>query len=119
MSSTPFSAPLATLEQRDAFIGRHIGPSDADIAAMLQTLGADSLDTLIAQTVPPAIRLKAPLPLEGAKPEHEALAQLKAIADKNVIKSSLIGMGYYGTHVPNVILRNVLENPGWYTAYIV
>jgi len=117
MSSTPFSAPLATLEQRDAFIGRHIGPSDADIAAMLQTLGADSLDTLIAQTVPPAIRLKAPLPLEGAKPEHEALAQLKAIADKNVIKSSLIGMGYYGTHVPNVILRNVLENPGWYTAY--
>ncbi len=117
MSSTPFSAPLATLEQRDAFIGRHIGPSDTDIAAMLRTLGADSLDTLIDQTVPPAIRLKAPLPLAGAKPEHEALAQLRAIADKNVIRSSMIGMGYYGTHVPNVVLRNVLENPGWYTAY--
>src|SRR5690606_24908443 len=59
----------------------------------------------------------APLPLAGAKPEHVALAELKAIAGKNVVKKSLIGMGYYGTLTPNVILRNVLENPGWYTAY--
>jgi glycine dehydrogenase len=113
MSSTPLSA----LEQRDAFIARHIGPDATDRAAMLSVLGAASLDALIEQTVPPAIRLQAPLPLAEAMPEHEALARLKAIADKNVIKSSLIGMGYYGTLVPNVILRNVLENPGWYTAY--
>ncbi|QID17587.1 aminomethyl-transferring glycine dehydrogenase [Nitrogeniibacter mangrovi] len=117
MSSTPFSAPLSDLEQRDAFIGRHIGPDADDIAAMLSVLGASSLDALIEQTVPPAIRLSAPLPLGEPMPEHEALGKLKAIADKNVVKSSMIGMGYYGTHVPNVILRNVLENPGWYTAY--
>ncbi|KAA3655184.1 MAG: glycine dehydrogenase (aminomethyl-transferring) [Proteobacteria bacterium] len=117
MSITPFSAPLSTLEQRDAFIHRHIGPSEAETQAMLDTVGAASVDALIGQTVPPAIRLSAPLPLAGAKPEHVALAELKAIAGKNVVKKSLIGMGYYGTLTPNVILRNVLENPGWYTAY--
>ncbi|TVO69268.1 aminomethyl-transferring glycine dehydrogenase [Denitromonas ohlonensis] len=117
MSITPFSAPLSTLEQRDAFIHRHIGPSEAETQSMLDAVGAASVDALIGQTVPPAIRLAAPLPLASAKPEHVALAELKAIADKNVIKKSLIGMGYYGTLTPNVILRNVLENPGWYTAY--
>ena len=117
MSITPFSAPLSTLEQRDAFIHRHIGPSEAETQAMLDAVGAASIDALIGQTVPAAIRLSAPLPLASAKPEHVALAELKAIADKNVIKKSLIGMGYYGTLTPNVILRNVLENPGWYTAY--
>ncbi|MCZ4305228.1 aminomethyl-transferring glycine dehydrogenase [Zoogloeaceae bacterium G21618-S1] len=117
MSITPFSAPLSTLEQRDAFIHRHIGPSEAETQAMLDAVGAASIDALIGQTVPPAIRLAAPLPLASAKPEHVALAELKTIADKNVIKKSLIGMGYYGTLTPNVILRNVLENPGWYTAY--
>ena len=117
MSITPFSAPLSTLEQRDAFIHRHIGPSEAETQAMLDAVGAASIDALIGQTVPPAIRLSAPLPLAGAKPEHVALAELKAIAGKNVVKKSLIGMGYYGTLTPNVILRNVLENPGWYTAY--
>ncbi len=117
MSITPFSAPLSTLEQRDAFIHRHIGPSEAETQSMLDAVGAASVDALIGQTVPPAIRLAAPLPLASAKPEHVALAELRAIADKNVIKKSLIGMGYYGTLTPNVILRNVLENPGWYTAY--
>ncbi len=115
--ASPLNAPLAELEQRDAFIGRHVGPNATEIATMLAAVGAPDLDTLIDQTVPPAIRLAAPLPLEGPKPEHEALADLRAIAAKNVARKSLIGMGYYGTHTPAVILRNVMENPGWYTAY--
>ena len=115
--TSPFSAPLAQLEQREDFIGRHIGPDAAETAAMLQTLGAADLDTLIGQTVPAAIRLDAPLAIGEATPEHEALAALKAIAGKNVLKRSLIGLGYYDTLVPKVILRNLMENPGWYTAY--
>ena len=108
---------LAELEQRDEFIGRHIGPDAASMPAMLAAIGATSLDALIAETVPAAIRLNAPLALPDAMPEHAALAQLKAIAAKNVVKKSLIGQGYYGTHTPPVILRNLFENPGWYTAY--
>ncbi|WP_341677780.1 aminomethyl-transferring glycine dehydrogenase [Niveibacterium sp. SC-1] len=115
--TSPFSAPLAQLEQREDFIGRHIGPDAAETAAMLQSLGAADLDTLIGQTVPAAIRLDAPLAIGEATPEHEALAALKAIAGKNVLKRSLIGLGYYDTLVPKVILRNLMENPGWYTAY--
>ncbi len=111
------NAPLARLEQRDAFIHRHIGPNAEEIGTMLAAIGAASVDELIAQTVPADIRLPAPLPLAGAQPEHEALARLKGIAQQNHIVKSLIGMGYYGTHTPAVILRNVLENPGWYTAY--
>ena len=117
MSTTPFSAPLTALEQRDAFIARHIGPCPQEVDAMLRAIGVDSLDALIDQTVPPSIRLDAPLPLAGPVPEHEALLELEAMAERNEILSSLIGMGYYGTHTPKVILRNVLENPGWYTAY--
>ncbi|MEC5386660.1 aminomethyl-transferring glycine dehydrogenase [Uliginosibacterium sp. H3] len=108
---------LTSLEQRDDFIGRHIGSNDAEIAEMLSAAGAKSVDDLIAQTVPAAIRLSAPLPIADAVPEHVALGELKAIASKNVIKRSLIGMGYYDTLTPAVILRNVMENPGWYTAY--
>jgi glycine dehydrogenase len=108
---------LITLEQHDEFIARHIGPDAADIASMTATLGAASLDDLIAQTVPDAIRLPAPLALAGPQRENEALATLKTIAAQNVVKKSLIGMGYYDTITPKVILRNVLENPGWYTAY--
>jgi glycine dehydrogenase len=108
---------LTQLEQRDDFIGRHIGPNENEIAAMLKTIGAPSLDGLIGQTVPAAIRLAKPLPIADAMPEHEALAKLRAIAAKNVVKKSLIGLGYYDTIMPKVILRNVLENPGWYTAY--
>jgi glycine dehydrogenase len=113
----PNTLPLSALEQRDAFIARHIGPCPSEIAAMLATIGADSLDQLIDQTVPAAIRLPAPLPLAAARPEHEALAALKKLAEKNRINKSLIGMGYADTLTPTVILRNVLENPGWYTAY--
>ncbi|WP_374404408.1 aminomethyl-transferring glycine dehydrogenase [Niveibacterium sp.] len=109
--------PLSALDQRDDFIGRHIGPDAAETAAMCADIGAASLAALIAETVPAGIRLAAPLPIAAAMPEHEALAKLKAIAGKNVLKRSLIGLGYYDTILPKVILRNVLENPGWYTAY--
>jgi glycine dehydrogenase len=108
---------LSELEYCDEFIGRHIGPDASSIAAMLATIGAPSLDALIEQTVPAAIRLCAPLDLPPAMTEHAALSKLKVIAGKNVIKKSFIGQGYYGTHTPPVILRNVFENPGWYTAY--
>ena len=109
--------PLSALEQQDEFIARHIGPDDAEIAAMLATVGATSLEQLIEQTVPAAIRLNVDLPLPGPQREHDALAALKAMAGKNRIFKSLIGMGYADTFVPAVVLRNLLENPGWYTAY--
>ena len=117
MSDNLLSTPLARLEQRDAFVHRHLGPDANEIARMCATIGVTDVDALIEQTVPAGIRLESPLPLAGAMPEHEALARLKAIAGRNVVKKSLIGQGYYGTHVPAVVLRNVLENPGWYTAY--
>ncbi|RLJ64671.1 aminomethyl-transferring glycine dehydrogenase [Sulfurisoma sediminicola] len=110
-------APLAAFEQHDEFIARHLGQDESELAAMLAVVGAASLDELIAQTVPKAIRLAAPLALPGPRREHEALAALKAIAAKNVVRKSLIGMGYHDTLTPKVIVRNVLENPGWYTAY--
>ncbi len=113
----PNALPLAALEQHDEFIGRHLAHDGYDTAAMLAAIGAASLDRLIDETVPAAIRLSAPLKLAGPMREHEALAKLKAIAGKNVLRKSLIGMGYHDTLLPNVILRNVLENPGWYTAY--
>ncbi len=111
------SPALAQLEQRDAFVHRHIGPNPDEISTMLSTLDVDSLATLIGKTVPTAIRLPDALPLNDSVPEHEALAQLQDLASRNVVKKSLIGQGYYGTVTPAVILRNVLENPGWYTAY--
>jgi len=111
------SVSLNVLENRDEFIARHIGPSPEDIPAMLDAIGAASVDALIDETVPAAIRLPAPLPLPAPRPEAEALAALKAVAEKNVINKSLIGMGYADTLTPTAILRNVLENPGWYTAY--
>lgn len=113
----PLNQPLSALEQHDEFIGRHIGPCATEMAAMLSAIGADSLDQLIAQTVPAAIRLPADLALPAPRREHDALADLKAMASKNVVNKSCIGMGYYDTLTPKVILRNVMENPGWYTAY--
>jgi glycine dehydrogenase len=113
----PLNQPLSALEQHDEFIDRHIGPCASEMAAMLAAIGADSLEQLIDQTVPAAIRLPADLPLPAPRREHEALADLKAMASKNVINKSCIGMGYYDTLTPKVILRNVMENPGWYTAY--
>ena len=113
----PLNLSLAALEQHDEFIDRHIGPCANEMAAMLAAIGADSLDHLIDQTVPAAIRLPADLPLPAPQREHEALAALKAIASKNTVNKSCLGMGYYDTLTPKVILRNVMENPGWYTAY--
>ncbi len=111
------AATLAALEQTDAFIARHIGPSPDDQAAMLAALGYPSRTALIDAIVPAAIRRKAPLALPGAMTEAEALARLAAIAGRNSVLKSFIGQGYYGTHTPGVILRNVLESPAWYTAY--
>ncbi|MDM7859578.1 aminomethyl-transferring glycine dehydrogenase [Alteromonas sp. ASW11-36] len=108
---------LAQLEQPQDFVRRHIGPGQQEIANMLEAVGATSLDDLIEQTVPAGIRLPEPLNCGVAENEVDALSQLKAVAEKNTIMRSFIGMGYTGTHTPNVILRNVLENPGWYTAY--
>ena len=108
---------LAALERRDEFASRHIGPDDEDQRAMLATLGFASRGAMIDAIVPAAIRNRAPLALPGPVPEHEALARLRAIASKNRVMTSFIGQGYYGTVTPGVILRNVLENPAWYTAY--
>ena len=110
-------ASFAALEDRESFIGRHIGPGPEDIAAMLQTVGADSLDGLIAEAAPDTIRDTAPLPLGEPAPENEALQRIAGLAARNTVAGSLIGMGYHGTVTPPVIRRNVLENPAWYTAY--
>ena len=117
MHAENLTIPLSQLENSDEFIGRHIGPDDHAIAGMLASIGTASLRTLISETVPATIRLQRPLDLPAAMPEHAALAALKAVAAKNVVKKSLIGQGYYGTLTPPVILRNLFENPGWYTAY--
>jgi len=100
-----------------SFIPRHIGPSPADVRAMLDLLGYDTLDALIDATVPSGIRLDRPLAIHRAMTEHEALANLRTIAQRNQIYRSYLGLGYYDTVTPPVIQRNVLENPGWYTAY--
>ena len=107
---------LAELENASDFVRRHIGPGDAEIAAMLEALEIDSLATLIERTVPAAIRSPQPQ-LPGGVSEPEALARLEDFAARNRILKSVIGMGYHDCHTPAVILRNVIENPGWYTAY--
>ncbi len=99
------------------FVDRHIGPSSQDVDAMLAVLKMESLDRLIGETVPASILSAEPLDLGPALSEGEALARLRSLASKNQIFTSLIGTGYYGTHLPTVILRNILENPAWYTAY--
>ncbi|HEX4152277.1 MAG TPA: aminomethyl-transferring glycine dehydrogenase [Steroidobacteraceae bacterium] len=99
------------------FAGRHIGPSADDVAAMLKVVGAPTLDALMDETLPPSIRLNRALEIGPALSEPDTLRLLRSFADENQRMVSLIGMGYYDTHVPPVILRNVLENPAWYTAY--
>ncbi|MGE7138960.1 aminomethyl-transferring glycine dehydrogenase [Luteibacter sp. NPDC031894] len=108
---------LRDLENHGAFIERHIGPNDTEIAEMLRVVGHASLDALTDAIVPGSIKSPAPLALPRAVTEEEALAKIRAIADRNSVFRSFIGQGYYGTLTPNVILRNVLENPAWYTAY--
>ena len=110
-------ASLAELEPGANFIRRHIGPSDTETAEMLREVGAKSLEDFIAKVVPKEIRITRPLDLPKAKAERTALSYLRKMADRNEVFTSMIGMGYYGTVTPKVILRNVLENPGWYTAY--
>ncbi|AKU20699.1 aminomethyl-transferring glycine dehydrogenase [Massilia sp. MB5] len=111
---------LTQLEARDAFIARHIGPDSAEQQQMLDVLGYASRAALIDAIVPAHIRNKSALPLGQffePKPEQQALATLKGLAAKNKVLKSLIGQGYYNTHTPGVILRNIFENPAWYTAY--
>ena len=109
--------PLDTLENNGEFIDRHIGPDAEQIQQMLSALNLDSLEGLVDETVPAAIALQEPMALGTAMTEPQALAALRSLADKNELRKSFIGLGYYDTHTPNVILRNVLENPSWYTAY--
>lgn len=101
----------------DSFALRHLGPRQGDVNEMLDTIGVNSLDQLIDETVPQSIRLKSPLDIPEALSEHDYLTMLKEMAGKNEVFQSHLGMGYYGTIIPAVTLRNVLENPGWYTAY--
>ncbi|AKS17067.1 aminomethyl-transferring glycine dehydrogenase [Xanthomonas campestris] len=115
MSQTPSS--LRDLEHHSAFVERHIGPNDAEIAQMLGVVGHDSLDAMTDAIVPSNIKSPAALALPDAITEEEALARIRAIASKNQVQRTFIGQGYYGTHTPKVILRNILENPAWYTAY--
>lgn len=119
MSVQPIESELTlnALKTSDEFVRRHIGPNESDVEKMLSVVGAASLDDLIQSTVPASILLDQPMALPPACREFEAVEELQLLADANEVKRSMIGMGYYGTRVPNVILRNVLENPGWYTAY--
>jgi glycine dehydrogenase len=106
-----------TTEPLDTFPRRHIGPDEADCAAMLRELGLGSMDELVDRAVPASIRLRKALDLPVAKGERQSLAELKAIAGKNAVLRNHIGAGYYGCVTPPVVQRNILENPGWYTAY--
>jgi glycine dehydrogenase len=108
---------LDSLEAHDEFISRHIGPADLDIETMLEQLGANSLEEFIKSTLPASIHVDEPLGLSSARSEIEVLSQLKQIAGRNHLMHNMIGMGYHETITPPVIQRNVLENPGWYTAY--
>ena len=108
---------LSQLFNHQEFIARHIGPCESEKADMLAAIGVSSVEDLVAQTVPAGIRFNRALDLPPAMREADALAALKTVASKNIVNKSFIGLGYYPVQVPGVILRNVLENPGWYTAY--
>ncbi len=114
MSSTP---TLKDLENASEFVARHIGIDAADEALMLKTIGESSRRELIASIVPRSIARSTAMAIPDAITEAAALAEIKVLADKNKVLKSFIGQGYYGTHTPGVILRNILENPAWYTAY--
>jgi glycine dehydrogenase len=109
--------PAREKDRVDSFAHRHIGPNKAARAAMLAELGFENLDQLIDATVPKNIRLDHPLNLPAARSESEALTELRSLAAKNTVARSFLGAGYYDTIIPPVIQRNILENPGWYTAY--
>lgn len=108
---------LNNLFNHDEFIARHIGVNQAEQQALLKAVGVNNMQDFINQTVPQSVRMPQPLNLPESLPEHEALAKLRGLADKITVNKSYIGLGYYPTRLPTVIQRNVLENPGWYTAY--
>lgn len=101
----------------NSFVNRHIGPNEDELAEMLKVIGVDSLDTLVDETIPASIRLKEKLNTGDAMTEQELLRYLKMLGGKNKMFKSYIGCGYYGTFTPAVVLRNIMENPGWYTQY--
>ena len=113
----PHTNPVELLQPLDTFARRHLGPNAVDIERMVAVMGVASLDALIDETVPPQIRLPQPLQLEPPRSESEVIADLRSLASRNRVHRAFIGMGYYGTLTPGVILRNILENPGWYTQY--
>ena len=108
---------LSEMDNGKEFVARHIGPSEAQLSIMLDEIGVESLAALIETTVPRSIANLKPLNLGPSRSESDALEDLRTLAKKNQLYRSFIGMGYYDTHTPNVILRNVLQNPSWYTAY--
>lgn len=108
---------LADLQNSAEFIERHVGPSNTDQQAMLEVLGCNSLKQLTSEVVPAAIAMTESLDIIDGCTEAKALAELREIASHNKVFRSFIGQGYYGTITPNVIQRNILENPAWYTAY--
>jgi glycine dehydrogenase len=114
MTTTVRTTPITGA---DSFVPRHVGPNESEIQEMLQLIGYSSLDELIDATIPEAIRLRRPLAIHAGRSEHEALQALRTIARKNQIFRSYLGYGYNDTFTPPVIQRNILENPGWYTAY--
>src|SRR4051794_10257964 len=101
----------------ESFQSRHIGPDGHEAASMLKTIGASSLETLIDEAIPARIRLPRPLNLPAGLPEHDYLRMLRSVAARNQSFRSYLGLGYYDCVIPSVILRNVLENPSWYTPY--
>ena len=109
--------PLQDLLDRGGFLPRHIGPDEADLARMLDVIGVDSVEQLLEHTIPESIRETSPLALPPPVPEAEVIERLRALADRNEVVTSLIGAGWYDTHTPAVIQRNVREDPAWYTAY--
>jgi glycine dehydrogenase len=111
------ASQMNIFEHPDNFVNRHIGPRQDDVNEMLNTIGVDSLDQLINETIPATIRLNDPLKLTKPVTEYRFIENLKKIAEKNKVFKSYIGMGYYNTITPAVIQRNILENPGWYTQY--
>jgi glycine dehydrogenase len=116
-SPSPLKKPADPFAPLDTFARRHLGPQPEEVATMLGSVGYKSLEDLVEAVVPPAIRLRRPLELPAARGEREALEALRAIMAQNKVFRSFIGQGYYNTITPPVIQRNILENPGWYTAY--
>ena len=109
--------PLETLEFRDEFVHRHIGPTPTEIPQMLQAIGVGSLDELIQKAVPPQIIAEGEPKIEESRGEREVLTYLRSLATQNKVHRSFIGLGYSGCFTPPVVLRNIMENPAWYTAY--